>query len=103
MQLHQARPTLDRYSATVVGVSVDSPSTSAALAARLEIDTPLAADEDLAVARSYGVEHVGKDLALPATIVIRRDGTVAWIYVGDNPRDRPQIEAMLTSIEPTDS
>ncbi len=84
-----------------MGISVDSVETNTALAARLGLSSvPLAADPDLSAVRAYGLEHVGKDISLPATIVIRTDGTIAWIYVGDNPRDRPSLEAMLAPLDP---
>ncbi|HGG57968.1 MAG TPA: hypothetical protein ENK31_09255 [Nannocystis exedens] len=49
--------------------------------------------------RAYGVEHVGLDIAHPASFVIKQDGTIAYRYVGENPRDRPSVDDLLAQIK----
>jgi peroxiredoxin len=84
----------------VVAISVDPMPTNQALADKLGLgdDLPLLADPDLATIRAFGVEDEGKDISLPATFVVGSDGKVRWIYVGDNPRDRPLVESVLAAV-----
>lgn len=77
----------------------DATETNAALAKRLGVTFPILSDADLSTIRAYGVEHVGKDIALPATVVVNADGTVRWIYVGDRPADRPLLPDVLRVLQ----
>ncbi len=85
--------------ATVLGLVVDSPQDNAALAERLGVKFPILSDPDLSTVRAYGVEHVGKDISLPATIVVGKDGRVLWAYVGDRPVDRPVLPDVLAALD----
>ncbi|PRQ08179.1 AhpC/TSA family protein [Enhygromyxa salina] len=79
----------------MVAIVVDDPATNAALIERLNLDFTILSDADLATIRAWGVEHEGKDIALPATLVVDRSGKIAWAYVGDNPRYRPVVDTVL--------
>ena len=85
-----------------MGISADGTSDSAALAERKGVRFPLLSDTDLATIRAYGIEHVGKDISLPATIIVDRDGKVAWAYVGDRQTDRPVLPDLLAVLESMD-
>jgi len=87
--------------ASVVAIVSDATETNAALAKRLGVTFPILSDADLSTIRAYGVEHVGKDIALPATVVVNTDGTVRWVYVGDWPADRPLLPDVLRVLEGT--
>jgi peroxiredoxin len=52
-------------------------------------------DPKLEVIRAFGVEHVGKGIALPATFVVAPSGRIVYRYVGASPADRPRPEAVL--------
>ena len=64
-----------------------------------QISFPFLLDEQRAVTKSFGVYHaLGKDafrIARPATFVIRRDGIVDYIYVGNNQLDRADIVEVI--------
>lgn len=79
---------------------MDDEAKNAALAGKLKLGgrVPLLTDPAMTAIRAYGVEDEGKDISLPATFVIAPDGTVRWIYVGDNPRDRPSVEDLLAAV-----
>ncbi len=82
-----------------MGIVVDEAQTNAALASDLGLGYPILSDVSLATIRAYGVEDEGKDIALPATVVVNRDGTVRWVYVGDRPGDRPLVPDVLRVLE----
>jgi len=89
----------DSRNVSVVGISVDSTSDNAALAEREGVKFPLLSDADLKTIRAYGVEHVGKDISLPATVIVDKGGTVVWVYVGDRQTDRPVLPDVLAVLE----
>lgn len=75
----------------IAGISVDPVTDSAALAERLDIGFPLLSDPEAEVIDRYGVRMKGETLAVPATFIVRRDGTIAWRYVGERALDRPPL------------
>jgi len=64
---------------------------------------PFLLDEDRAVTKAYGLYHrLGKDainIAHPATLVIDGNGTVRYIYRGENQMDRAPIEQVVEAIK----
>lgn len=76
-------------------ISADPTDESAAFVAEEGITVPLLADPELKVISEYGVAMDGSDIAVPATFVIRPDGTIAWSHVGETQTDRPDGEALL--------
>lgn len=78
---------------------VDAPEANATLAKKLGVTFPILSDASLATIRAYGLEDQGKDIALPATVVVGRDGKVQWAYVGDRPTDRPVLPDVLRVLD----
>lgn len=99
MQLQKAEAELAKRDASVVGIVVDGTGVNEGLRSRLSLTFPLLSDPDLKAIRAYGVEDVGNDIALPATVVIKQDGTVQWAYVGDRPSDRPLLGDVLAVLD----
>lgn len=99
MQLQESSAKFAATNAQVVAIVTDAAETNGALAKRLGVEFPILSDADLSAIRAYGVEHVGKDIALPATVVVNADGTVRWVYVGDRPADRPLLPDVLRVLE----
>ena len=66
------------------------------------ISLPFLLDENRAVTKAYGVYHrLGKDafnIAHPATFIVGSDGTLRWIYVGENQHDRAPLERVLEQV-----
>ena len=48
---------------------------------------PPGAGGDTLAIRAYGSEHVGKDIARPASLVISQPGTVTYGDIGESPVD----------------
>jgi len=63
---------------------------------------PFLLDEDRAVTKAYGLYHrLGKDainIAHPATLVIDGNGTVRYIYRGENQMDRAPMEQVMDAV-----
>ena len=77
-------------------VSVDSPKRAAQLAAETGAPFPVLSDVDDDVTVAYNLFASG--IALPTTVLIDTEGRVRWIYVGQNPADRPRPETMLDQV-----
>src|ERR1700683_5628021 len=64
---------------------------------------PFLLDEDRAVTKAYGLYHrLGKDavnIAHPATLVVDGNGTVSYIYRGENKMNRAPIEQVMEAIK----
>lgn len=82
----------------MVAISVDPADKSAALADKIGVQFPLLSDPGLATIKNYGIEDVGNDISMPASFVIERDGTIAYAYIGDRPRDRPEVPELLGAL-----
>jgi peroxiredoxin len=66
------------------------------------VSFPFLLDEDRSVTKAYGLYHAfGHDafrIAHPATLIIDRDGTIRYIYRGENQTDYPQVEEVLNAL-----
>ncbi|MBL4685732.1 MAG: peroxiredoxin family protein [Nannocystaceae bacterium] len=98
MQLQDHAESFAAKNASVVAIVVDAPAKNKSLSTKLGVKFPILSDPKLAAIRGYGIEHVGEDIALPATFVIAKDGRVLLVYVGDSPSDRPTVEALLAAL-----
>jgi peroxiredoxin len=81
---------LEKSGAQVLGISVDSTWTHAAFAKHLNIKYPLLADFQPrgAVAAKYGLFLADKGITGRATVVIGKNGKVAWVKEEDIPQAR---------------
>lgn len=84
---------------TIVGISVDSVYAHDVFAERLRLPFPLASDFNREVSASYGVlagRILGlRRLARPAMLLVARDGTIAYRWVGTDPLAVPDPQAAL--------
>jgi peroxiredoxin len=66
------------------------------------ISFPFLLDEDRAVTKAYGLYHrVGKDaihIAHPATLVIGQDGSIQYVYRGNDQTDRAPLEEVMRAV-----
>lgn len=82
-----------------MAISADSREDSASFAADDGITVPLLSDPELRVISAYGVAMDGDDIAVPASFIIRPDGTIYWSYVGETMADRPDAAELLKLAE----
>jgi peroxiredoxin len=87
----------------VVAVSPDPNEQSQRMAEGLRLAYRFVADQDLAVARRYGLIHPrggaeGQDVPRPATVVVDRQGVVRWFSVSRNFQVRPDPADVLSAV-----
>ncbi len=60
------------------------------------------ADENLDVVNLYGIYHTQHaehgHIPYPVTFVVKPDGTIAWRFLGLQPRDRPKVEDVIEAL-----
>ncbi len=93
------RAEFDKEGVKLAGVSVDPIDVSQDLATRLKLGYPILADEGGAMSQAYGVWHADRKIALPAVIVIDKDGVVRWRFVSPSIGERPREEDVLEVVK----
>ena len=68
----------------LVAVAADPQPKREELMAKLKITFPVIPDEDLSIARSYGIRQAGCECALPAVFILDAANRVRVVKVGDN-------------------
>jgi peroxiredoxin len=83
----------EQLNAQVLGISVDSAWTHAAFAKSLGVTYPLLADfhPKGAVAKNYGLYQEDKGMTKRATVLIDKNGKVAWVKEHDGQRDNKEL------------
>jgi peroxiredoxin len=70
--------------------------------ARHPVSFPFLLDEDRAVTKAYGLyNRLGRDainIARTATLVIDRQGTIRYLYRGENQNDRAPMEQVMEAV-----
>jgi glutaredoxin-dependent peroxiredoxin len=90
--------------ATVLGISVDSPFSNGAFAAKNEINFPILSDYSRSAVAAYGVElndfagMAGYTASQRAVFVVGEDGKVTFKWVGDNPGQEPDYAAVQAAV-----
>ena len=83
----------EQLGARVLGISVDSAWTHDAFAKSLKLSFPLLADfhPKGAVAKAYGLYMEDKGITKRATVVVDKDGKVAWVKEHTEQRDNAEL------------
>ena len=83
----------------LVGISVDPVENNHAMVDKLLLPFPLLSDVEGRVIREYGVWSDGDGgIAKPSIFAIRRDGSIAWRFVGSDYADRPTDDELFRSV-----
>ena len=96
---------LNDASATVIGISVDSPWANKEFASKYNLEFELLSDLDREVVEAYDAKFVGLGglegyvSANRVVIVIDKDGVVQHRWVAENPGVEPDYEAILALAE----
>lgn len=77
-----------------VGISRDSPETQRRFGEEHDLDFPLIADEDGAVAKIFGAKRVGPVWSKRQTFVVGKDRTLLGTIVSDKEMERHADEAL---------
>ncbi len=83
----------EQVGAQVLGISVDSAWTHDAFAKSLGVSYPLLADfhPKGAVAKAYGLYLEDKGIARRATVVVDKEGKIAWVKEHSEQRDNTEL------------
>ena len=87
--------------AEVAGVSIDSVWSHKAWQEKMGLKRRLLADMHRAVTKAYGLYHPGGNISQRATVIIAKDGKVAWVKVEADitkERDYAEVEAQLQKL-----
>lgn len=58
----------------------------------------LLADPTLEVIESWGVADAENQIAYPATFVVDTEGKIRYVHIGEDKKDRPVLEDVLTVV-----
>jgi peroxiredoxin len=84
---------------SLAGISVDSVDQNRAMVDKLLLPFPLLSDPDGRVIKEWNVWMDGDGgIARPSIFAIRRDGSIAWEYVGRDFADRPTDDELFNSL-----
>jgi len=84
---------------SLAGISVDSVDQNRAMVDKLLLPFSLLSDPDGRVIKEWNVWMDGDGgIARPSIFAIRRDGTIAWEYVGRDFADRPTDDELFNSL-----
>ena len=92
---------LNDASATVIGISVDSPWANKEFASKYNLEFELLSDLDREVVEAYDAKFVGLGglegyvSANRVVVVIDKDGVVQHRWVAENPGVEPDYEAIV--------
>ena len=96
---------LNDASATVIGISVDSPWANKEFASKYNLEFELLSDLDREVVKAYDAKFVGLGglegyvSANRVVIVIDKEGVVQHRWVAENPGVEPDYEAIVALAE----
>ncbi len=86
----------------MLAVSAEPLAVARAGAAAARLPFAVLSHPDLTVITRYGLRHddkaEGKTIARPTTLVLDRGGVVRYAHVGQHPRDRPTVSALLLGL-----
>jgi peroxiredoxin len=102
VQLGELQRSLDKFrsrGASVVAMSVDSPSDSAALAAERGLTFPLLSDRGFSSIRAHGVEDAENGIVSPAIFIVGCDGRIAWRSLSDTYKAQAAPEEILRALD----
>ncbi len=106
MRLQARLAEVEAAGGRIVAISVDSRETSKTFLEEFvreeggkPIAFPVLADRGGATAKAYGVYDADAEIALPATFVVGRDGSIVWQHVGDTIADRAAEDEIIAALK----
>ncbi len=94
---------LSRVGGRLLAVAVDEPQDARRVVERIGLEFPILCDTKREVIRAYGLVHEGggldgSDIAIPAHLLIDRDGRIISRYVSRRIQDRLDPRDVLANI-----
>lgn len=103
MKLQKKGAEFEKLGVQIVAVSTEDPEALARSRTKAGAEFPFVGDPDGALLDTLGLRHVGghplkkTDIARPASVLVRRDGTLAWSSYAENYRVRPTPGKVLAA------
>lgn len=93
---------LRELNVTLAAVSVDPPARSRRVVEQNDLDFAILADTERTVVSDYGLLHreggPTGDIAIPAHVLVDREGQIAWRYVAPRLFNRPSPAEVLENV-----
>ncbi|NOT32137.1 MAG: peroxiredoxin family protein [Planctomycetes bacterium] len=94
---------LKRRGGGLLAISVDAPQDSQRVVQDLALPFRILSDSERAVTRAYGLMHEnggpeGETIAVPAQLLVDRDGTIVWKHVARRITDRAHPARTLEAL-----
>ena len=88
---------------SLLAISVDPPEDSLRVVEQEHLPFPILSDAARQVVKSYGLLHAGggldgEDIAIPAQLLLERDGRIVWRHVARRIQDRAYPAETLAPI-----
>lgn len=84
----------------MAAIVVDPEENNRAMVEKLLLSFPILSDTESRVIREWDLLNPAEhDVARPAVIGIRRDGTISYRYVGEDYTDRPTDEELFAGLK----
>ncbi len=102
--LEKNRSAIEAAGVQLIGVSYDTPATSAAAAAKLGLTFPLLSDPGSRVIDAYGIRNAeakGKAEGVPHPVlfIVDRSGTIRGKLMRDGYRERPESAEIISAAQ----
>lgn len=97
---------LKKRGGRVLAISVDAPDLSRAVVEKQHLPYSILCDTDRKVVRAYGLMHShgaidGSDVAIPANVLVGKDGKILWRHVARSVADRvdpAEVSAVIAKL-----
>lgn len=90
---------LQQMGVRLVAISIDTPEESAGVVAKQKLPFSILSDREHKTISEYGLVHGHgggeRDIAIPATIIVDRDGKIVWRHIAARVTDRPEASEVL--------
>ena len=88
---------------TILTICSDTPDESAKVIEHNHLKFPILSDPDCAIIKKYGLLHQGggpggKDIAIPAHMLVDRKGHIVWKHIAKHVTDRPDPDDDISAI-----
>lgn len=97
------REEINQLGVRLLAVSVDSQEGAHRLAVSLDLNFPILCDTERKVIDAYGLRHKGggldgSDIAIPAHVLIDKDGKILSRHVSKRPQDRLDPQRLVATV-----
>ncbi len=102
-ELQDVQRALERRGGALLALAISTREEARQIASDAELGYPVLSDQNGAVTKAYGLTHAGggpagKDISVPAHVLIAMDGKIVWRHAARKIHDRPAPADDLAAI-----